>query len=138
MRTQTQDHLAEMFIKRMSALQTHAKEALEELRRQHQEQTVELVSLLADVVTMCETPLPDEDLGHTVRHMVTAHGSSRQIQETCEAVVAYNSDNYHPLLWRFYRSHRPTLFRFLQRPHFCVDLPRSVVDYRASTAGHPA
>lgn len=114
MRTQTQDHLAEMFIKRMSALQTHAKEALEELRSQHQEQTVALVSLLADVVTICETPLPDADLGHTVRNLVNAHGSGRQLQETCEAVVAYNSDNYHPLLWRFYRSHRPTLFRFLQ------------------------
>jgi TnpA family transposase len=114
MRTQTQDHLAEMFIKRMSALQTHAKEELEDLRARHQAQTVELVSLLADVVTICETPLPDDDLGHTVRNLVTTHGSSRQLQEACEAVVAYNSDNYQPLLWRFYRSHRPTLFRFLQ------------------------
>lgn len=114
MRTQTHDHLAEMFIKRMSALQTRAKEALEDLRTRHQEQTVELVSLLADVVTLCETPLPHEDLGHTVRNLVSAHGSNRQLQETCEAVVAYNSDNYHPLLWRFYRSHRRTLFRLLQ------------------------
>jgi TnpA family transposase len=113
MRTQTQDHLAEMFIKRMNTLQHRAKEELEDLRTQHQEQTVELVSLLADVVTICETPLPDEDLGHTVRTLVTAHGSSSQLQEACEAVVAYNSDNYHPLMWRFYRSHRRTLFRFL-------------------------
>jgi Domain of unknown function (DUF4158) len=113
MRTQTQDHLAEMFIKRMSALQNHAKEELEDLRTRHQEQTVELVSLLADVVTMCETPLPDDDLGHTVRTLVTAHGSGEQLQEAGEAVVAYNRDNYHPLLWRFYRSHRRTLFRFL-------------------------
>lgn len=114
MHTQTQDHLAEMFIKRMRALQTHAKEELEDLRARHQEQTVALVSLLSDVVTMCETPLPDDALGHTVRNLVTTHGSSRHLQEACEAVVAYNSDNYQPLLWRFYRSHRPTLFRFLQ------------------------
>jgi hypothetical protein len=74
-RTQTQDELAEMFIKRMSALQNHAKEELERLRIQHQEQTVHLVSLLADVVTMCETPLPDDDLRHSVRHLVTTAGS---------------------------------------------------------------
>jgi hypothetical protein len=29
----------------------------------------------------------------------------------CEAIAAYNGDNYYPLMWRLYRSHRSTLFR---------------------------
>lgn len=35
----------------------------------------------------------------------------QQLLLDCEAVSAYNGNNYLPLLWRFFRSHRGTLFR---------------------------
>jgi len=54
MRTQTRDQLGEMFIKRMHTFRQHAKDELARLRTQHQEKTVQLLSLLADVVTVCE------------------------------------------------------------------------------------
>jgi TnpA family transposase len=113
MRTQTRDQLAEMFIKRMSTLRQHAKDELVRLRVQHQEKTVQLVSLLADVVTVCEQPSPDDEIGRRVKDLVTERGTPAQLREDCEAIAAYNSDNYHPLLWRYYRSHRRTLFRLL-------------------------
>lgn len=113
MRTQTRDQLAEMFIKRMHTFRQHAKDELARLRVQHQEKTVQLVSLLADVVTICEQPSPDEEIGRRIKGLVTERGTPAQLREDCEAIAAYNSDNYHPLLWRYYRSHRRTLFHLL-------------------------
>src|SRR5712691_3935533 len=102
-----------MFIKRMHTFRQHAKDELARLRVQHQEKTVQLVSLLADVVTICEQPSPDEEIGRRIKGLVTERGTPAQLREDCEAIAAYNSDNYHPLLWRYYRSHRRTLFRLL-------------------------
>lgn len=113
MRTQTRDQLGEMFIKRMHAFRQHAKDELARLRVQHQEKTVRLVSLLADVVVVCEQPSPDEEIGRQIKDLVAAQGTPTQIREDCEAIAAYNNDNYHPLVWRYYRSHRRTLFRLL-------------------------
>jgi hypothetical protein len=113
MRTQTRDQLAEMFIKRLHTFRQHAKDELMRLGVQHQEKTVQLVSLLAEVVTVCEQPAPDEEVGRRIKGLVTAGGTPAQLREDCEAIAAYNSDNYHPLLWRYYRSHRRTLFRLL-------------------------
>ena len=114
MRTQTRDQLAEMFIKRMHTFRQHAKDELARLQVQHQEKTVQLVSLLADVVTICEQSSPDEEIGRQIKALVTAQGTPTQLREDCEAIAAYNSDNYHPLVWRYYRSHRRTLFRLLR------------------------
>jgi len=35
----------------------------------------------------------------------------RELLASCEAIAAYTGDNYLPLMWRFYRSYRSTLFR---------------------------
>jgi TnpA family transposase len=114
MRTQTRDQLGEMFIKRMHTFRQHAKDELARLQVQHQEKTVQLVSLLADVVMICEQSSPDEEIGRQIKALVTAQGTPTQLREDCEAIAAYNSDNYHPLVWRYYRSHRRTLFRLLR------------------------
>jgi len=113
MRTQTRDQLGEMMIKRMHTFRQHAKDELTRLPVQQQEKPVQLVSLLAEVVTSCEQLSPDAERGRHVRRLVTVRGIPAQIREDCEAIAAYNSDNYHPLMWRYYRSHRRTLFRLL-------------------------
>jgi hypothetical protein len=41
-------------------------------------------------------------------------GKSAQVLEQCEAHEALAGNNYYPLLWRFYASYRPTLFRIWQ------------------------
>ena len=35
----------------------------------------------------------------------------RELLASCEAIAAYTGDHYLPLMWRFYRSYRSTLFR---------------------------
>jgi hypothetical protein len=49
---------------------------------------------------------------------VAQHGDIRQLLASCEAIAAYNGDNYYPLMWRFYRSHRSTLFRLAHTLRF--------------------
>jgi hypothetical protein len=102
-----------MFIKRMNTFEQHGKDELARLRAQHQEKTVQLVSLLADVVTICEQPSPDDEVGRRIKDLVARRGTPSQLREDCEAIAAYNSDQYHPLLWRYYRSHRRPLFHLL-------------------------
>ena len=38
---------------------------------------------------------------------------AEQILQDCEAHAAYADDNHSSLLWRFYKSHRQTLFELL-------------------------
>jgi hypothetical protein len=113
MRVQARDSLAAMFIKRMNKILQKGKEALDRLRLQYKEKTAELVSLLADVVTACDTAPSDEAIGRQVCSLLTARGSASQLLEDCEAITAYNADTYQPLLWRYYRSYRRTLFRLV-------------------------
>src|SRR5712692_4667222 len=39
---------------------------------------------------------------------------SEDVLRQCEAHQAYAGNNYYPFLWRFYMSHRATLFRLLR------------------------
>jgi TnpA family transposase len=115
MRVQARDSLAAMFIKRLSKIQQKGKEELDRLRLQYKEKTTELVSLLADVVTACENSPSDEAIGQHVRSLLMARGSTSQLLEDCEAVAAYNADNYQALLWRYYRTYRRTLFGLVRQ-----------------------
>ena len=53
----------------------------------------------------------DVGAGRLVKQAVGRHGDVRQLVASCEAIAAYHGDNYLPLMWRFYRSHRRTLFK---------------------------
>jgi hypothetical protein len=43
---------------------------------------------------------------------------SLRATHSCEAIAAYNGDDYSLLMWRFYRSHRGTLFRLAHTLRF--------------------
>ena len=118
MQVQCRDQLALMLIKRMSKIQQRGKDELERLRQQYQEKTAALVTLLSDVVTASEAAAGDEQLGQQVRTLLAARGTSAQLLEDCETVVACSSDNYHPFLWRYYRQERSALFRLGRRLSF--------------------
>jgi hypothetical protein len=49
---------------------------------------------------------------------VARHGPIPELLAGCESIAAYNGDNYLPLVWRFYRSHRSTLFRLAHTLQF--------------------
>ncbi len=65
------------------------------------------------MIQVLETQTADEVAGKTIRSLLTTRGGTKSLQEDCDAISAFSGDNYFPLLWRFYRSHRPTLFRMV-------------------------
>lgn len=113
-RVQCRDQLALMLIKRMNKVQQRGKDELEALRLQYREKTAGLVALLAEVVTASENSASDEQVGQSVRKLLTERGPAEQLLEDCETVVAYSSDNYQSLLWRYYRNDRGALFRLVR------------------------
>lgn len=113
-RIQARDDLANMFIKRISQIHRRGKDELERLRIKFRQKTEHLVATLADVIDVLETQPEDEEAGRTIRTLLTKHGGAAALHDDCVAINAFSGDNYFPLLWRYYRSHRSKLFRMLR------------------------
>lgn len=107
---QTRDQLVTMLVKRMSKIQQNGKDELEKLRSQYKEKTSQLINVLANVVTTCDEAQTDLEAGQAVKSLINGYGTSTQLLEDCEKVNACYEDNYHILLWRYFRSYRSTLF----------------------------
>ena len=110
---QTRDYLVEMFLKQMKKIHNKAKEELEIIRQQNQEKTEKLVSVFTDVLQVFQEPLPDSQAVEQIQDIFQPQGGVEQLLDECEAVNAYKGNNYLPLLWRFYKSHRSSFFRLI-------------------------
>jgi len=111
---QTRDHLVEMFLKRMQRIKQQAKARLVELRESHLSQTKTLLEQYAKVLTAAVAPESATTLGEQVQAVLELHGGAPQLLLQCEEIASYNSDNYRPLLWRFYRHYRKQLFQLVR------------------------
>ena len=112
----TQDDLIDMFLKRMSTIQVRAKEALQLAREAQQKTTAQLVETLTHVV---ETAVEDKEqddatVGKHVREILEKRGGQEQLLEQCQQVAASLTDEYQPLMWSFYKSHRRALFQLVR------------------------
>jgi TnpA family transposase len=108
---QGRDDLAETFCKRIARIEVRAKDELALIRERQRESTEMLVEAFADVLGVLDRDLPNAEAGKLVKRVVARHGDVRELLASCEAIAAYTGDNYLPLMWRFYRSHRSTVFR---------------------------
>ena len=139
-RVTTRDDLVTMFIKRMSSIQQDAQAELLRLRESHLETTLKVADTLNAVLdTLDEQPadladhppeapeatppqeeapervrLTDAERVQQLRELLAARGGTAALREDCATVASYNSQNYLPLLWRFYQSHRAVLFRLVR------------------------
>ena len=111
---QTRDHLVEMFLKRMQRIKQQAKARLVALRESHLSQTKTLLEQYAKVLTAAVAPESATTLGEQVQAVLELHGGASQLLLQCEEIASYNSDNYRPLLWRFYRHYRKQLFQVVR------------------------
>lgn len=135
-RIAARDEVVTMFCKRMAALHKKAKERLDELREASRAETERLIGVLGDVLAGAreatappetstggdedKSPAPAADAGvdgevaeragRSLLKTLESAGGLAQLSAAHEAVSAYHGNNYLPLLERFYRSHRPTLF----------------------------
>lgn len=111
---QTRDHLVTMFLKRMQRIKQQAKARLVDLRESHLSQTQTLLEQYAKVLTVAVAPQSATTLGEQVQAVLEHHGGAKQLLQQCEEIASYNSDNYRPLLWRFYRHYRKQLFQLVR------------------------
>lgn len=106
------DDLAEMLIKRVSALHRKGKEALADYHVRQRQRTDDLVRTLRDLVTAYRTEGTAEARVEAMEALLPDRGDT--VLQGCEDHLAHAGDNYFPFLWRFFKSHRATLFRLLR------------------------
>lgn len=106
----TRDNLVEMFLKRMLKIQNNAKQRLQELREKHLVQTSELLNTFSQVLTASKQTQDKEVLGDKVQTIIDEGGGIDLLLEKYEEIAAYNTNNYLPLMWRFYYNYRKLLF----------------------------
>jgi len=105
------DDLAEMFIKRMLAIQQKGKEALEQYRAEHQARTDALVVTLRDLVVAYGKEGTTDVRMAAMDSVID--GKVAEVLQSCEEHLAHVGNNYQQFLWPFYKSHRAQLFRLL-------------------------
>jgi hypothetical protein len=68
-------------------------------------------------------------LGQQVRMLLNRQGGPEQVLEAYEELAAYHGNNYLPLLWKAFRSHRAVIFRLLKiLPLHSTSQDQSVVE----------
>lgn len=114
----TRDSIAEMFVKRMMKFHQQGKDELENLQIASRAKTERLLTIFTDVLhAVRNAGAKDAEIGKSVKNICQTHDLENLIEE-CESVSAVHGDNYFPLMWKFYRSHRGTLFRLIKSLSF--------------------
>jgi len=103
-----------MLLKRVAKLHSCAKNKLVELREQHLRQTESMLGVLTEILQTSTTETDAANLGECVQSVLAAHGGAAALLVQCEEITAYNSDNYLPLIWRFYSRYRSVLFQLVK------------------------
>jgi hypothetical protein len=112
--TRFRDDLARMLVKRMDKIRNKAQTTLEAIKVQQREMRERFVELFALVIHMTRQTEDDRQLGGSVRSLIADAGGAETLWQDYEAMVAYHQDNYLPLVWRHYKSHRRSLFDLVQ------------------------
>lgn len=114
----TRDNLVEMFIKKTKSIQNNAKRELELIKQKQQETTEKIVDVFIDVLQIFIAKPPGDEIIEQVDLVFTPEGGAEQLLTECEAMNAYKGNNYRPLLWKFFKSHRSSFFRLISQLQF--------------------
>ena len=126
---QTRDELVEMLLKRMRRTTTAAQRHLKELQDQHRELEEQMLAVFAEVVNeTIHTPEDNAALGQGVRDILQNSGGAEALRDRYAQVSAYHSNNYRPLMWRFYSPYRGRAVPPVSLAHLSFGVAGSVVD----------
>ncbi|WP_233171851.1 Tn3 family transposase [Dyella sp. ASV21] len=118
MRVRARDDLAEMFIRRVSALHKRARDELLQIQLHQRSMAEQLVAKLDDVLAILLEESDDLPAGRRIRALLTPNGDSAKLREDCAVIQQAGGSNHLPLLWRFFTSHRPVLMRLARTLEF--------------------
>lgn len=111
------DALGQMFIRRIAKLHQNGKNALQAIQIKHLEKSERLVTIFSGVLQTVDLEQSDAVLGQSLRKVLGNYDISGLLED-CEQLEAFHGNNYFPLLWQFYRSHRSALFRLINALEF--------------------
>ncbi|MFF7234508.1 DUF4158 domain-containing protein [Streptomyces sioyaensis] len=149
-RARVRDEFVVMLSKRMTRHGKRAQEELMALERRHKASTEQLLVAYKDVLTVLKEHVVDERADRTgqdsledalavkrIRKVVeTGGGFDAQLAEI-EALAAYRGGNWTPLVERFFRPDRPTMFKLAQTLTFVpTSRDRSVLDALEHALAH--
>ncbi|MER6076394.1 Tn3 family transposase [Streptomyces sp. NPDC001817] len=149
-RARVRDEFVVMLSKRMARHGKRAQEELADLEQRHKASTEQLLVAYRDVLTVLKEHVVDEradragqvSLGDAlavkrIREVVeTGGGFDAQLAEI-EALSAYRGGNWTPLVERFFRPDRPTMFKLARMLTFvATSRDRSVLDALRHALAH--
>lgn len=105
------DDIGEMLIKRMMSIHKKGRQCLQDYNKKTQKQTDSLVETLHDLLVAYQTEGLAEERIDAMR--IVLENKEEQVLQDCENYLAFSGDNYYSFLWRFFASHRATLFKIL-------------------------
>jgi hypothetical protein len=113
MQVRARDQLAEMFLRRVATIHKRAKDDLEQIRFNQREEVERLICTLDDVLTILELEPDNAAAGGRIRDYLLPEGGTEPIRQSCAKVQATSGNNYLPLVWKQFKSHRSILFRLV-------------------------
>ena len=109
---QAKDSLAITFSKTIFRIHKKASEKLKQLQEKETSKTHSLLMILSELLLLCKNK-EVQDLSGVITKKINDHGGAELLYADCEQAIAYNSQDYLPLLWEFYKSKRATLFKLV-------------------------
>lgn len=141
-RARVRDEFVVMLSKRMARHAKRAQEELTALEQRHKASTEQLLVAYKDVLTVLKEHVVDERADQVrqgrlddalavkrIREVVETGGGFESQLAEIEALAAYRGGNWTPLVERFFRPDRPTMFKLARTLTFVpTSRDRSVLD----------
>lgn len=112
-KVRVRDNLVQMFLKCIRNIQNKGKDELEKILEKNRAKTENLISILANVLEKANDNNDDMIFGKQIREILNQNGGTELLLTDCDMISSYNGNNYIPLLWKFYKGHRKSLFRLI-------------------------
>jgi len=112
------DNLVEMFLKKIKLIHNNAKRELELIQQKYQETVDKVVGVFINVLQIFIAKPAENEVIQQVEQVLIPEGGAEQLLTECEKMNAYKGNNYLPLLWQFFKSHRSTFFRLIGQLQF--------------------
>ncbi|MGH0945176.1 Tn3 family transposase [Bacillus mycoides] len=110
--SKTLDNIGEMLIKRIMSIHKRGRNHLQDYKKKTQKRTDSLVATLHDVILAYQTEGVAKYRLEAIQQVIGSQ--EEQVLQDCEDHLAFSGDNYYLFLWRFFKSHRSTLFKILE------------------------
>ncbi|WP_142342296.1 Tn3 family transposase [Bacillus pseudomycoides] len=105
------DDIGEMLIKRMMSIHKKGRQCLQDYNKKNQKRTDSLIETLHGLLVAYQTEGLAEERIDAMKMILK--NKEDQVLQDCENHLAFSGDNYFSFLWRFFTSHRATLFKIL-------------------------